>query len=263
MEAARGGTLERAMEVARGGAFERAMEAARGGAFERAMEAARGGALERTMEVARGGALERTMEATRGGAFERAMEALSNQTTFRIAIDSFNSSFDESAFEAEEAFSEVEVAEKIKALEFSDDKKSFLEVFEKLPSFIQAILLFCFIYIILPLLNNIAANILTPSVQELFNDSKQTQKEQINSAKKISSKEYDIYSQNLRFITGNNVRLRLQPITSSQILDELVIGQVVTIIGKKKNWIKVEYMYEDGKILKGWVFTRYTAKFKS
>ena len=137
-----------------------------------------------------------------------------------------------------------------------------MEVFKKLPSIIQVILLFCFIYIILPQINNITANILTPYVQELFKNNKQTQREQINTAKKISVKEYSINVQNLRFITGNNVRLRLKPSTSSQILDELVIGQVVTILERRKNWIKVEYMYEDEETLKGWVFTRYTARFK-
>jgi len=111
-------------------------------------------------------------------------------------------------------------------------------------------------------LNSISANLITPYVQELFINDDKSQKEQIKSAKKFSFKEFEIAPHNLRFISGNNVRLRSKPSTSSQIIDELVIGQVVTITGKKKNWIKVKYMYEENDVLEGWVFTRYTSRFK-
>jgi uncharacterized protein YgiM (DUF1202 family) len=68
--------------------------------------------------------------------------------------------------------------------------------------------------------------------------------------------------ENLRFVTRNNVKLRAKASTKSEVLDELVIGQVVTVLSKKKNWAEVVYQYDDGPALHGWILTTYTAKFK-
>ena len=78
---------------------------------------------------------------------------------------------------------------------------------------------------------------------------------------KIKIEESIVELGRLRFISGDNVRLRAGPSTKTKILDELTLGQVVTVISKKRNWIEVEY--EDGEYFHGWVFTRYTSKFKS
>ena len=40
-----------------------------------------------------------------------------------------------------------------------------------------------------------------------------------------------------------------------------MLGQVATVVSKNKNWIEVVYECEDGTLLTGWVFTRYTSRF--
>lgn len=71
----------------------------------------------------------------------------------------------------------------------------------------------------------------------------------------------DVDTTDLRFITGNNVRLLASPSANSEIYDELIFGQAVTVLTKRRNWIEVMYEYEDGEPMSGWVFTKYTAKF--
>ena len=63
---------------------------------------------------------------------------------------------------------------------------------------------------------------------------------------------------NLKEFALNENRLRFELSTRLEILDELVIGQIVT---KNKNGIEVIYEYDDGELKSGWFFTRYTAKF--
>lgn len=57
------------------------------------------------------------------------------------------------------------------------------------------------------------------------------------------------------YITGNNVRLRSGPSTSSSILGELFFGNSVTITGVSGDWTAVTY---NGKA--GYVFSQYVAK---
>ena len=86
-------------------------------------------------------------------------------------------------------------------------------------------------------------------------------KEKVQKTKNISWQIEKEQISNFRFITGDNVRLREDSSTKSAVLDELVLGQVVEVHSKKKNWIEVSYQYEDGTYMSGWVFTRYTARF--
>ena len=72
---------------------------------------------------------------------------------------------------------------------------------------------------------------------------------------------YSINISSLRFVTGNNVRLRRAPSTNSEIIDEMALGQVVTVLSKKRNWIEVQYEYKDGEVMTGWTFTAYTKRF--
>ena len=83
----------------------------------------------------------------------------------------------------------------------------------------------------------------------------------IKEIKKIPLTLSDVNTDALRFIKGNNLRLRASPSINSEIYDELILGQVVTVLSKQKNWIEVMYEYEDGESISGWVFTRYTEKF--
>ena len=140
------------------------------------------------------------------------------------------------------------------------EKSNFLEFFRKLPPLLQASIIFFFLQTIWPMVVNIASNLITPQVERMINRGKLTT-DQIRVVKKLpASQGIDIES--LRFITHNNVKLRAKASTKSEVLDELVVGQVVTILGRKKNWAEVAYRYEDGQAFHGWILTTYTAKFK-
>lgn len=167
-----------------------------------------------------------------------------------IDLDSINISSIERELESTES--------EFRAME---NRADCIRVFSKLSPLIQAILLFISMQVFLPQINSILANLITPIVENYLESSKKTDKQKIKEIKKISLRLEELDTADLRFITGNNVRLRANPSTKSEIYDELVLGQVVTVLNKKKNWIEVTYEYEDKKPISGWVFTRYTAKF--
>ena len=159
-------------------------------------------------------------------------------------------------------FESKEVHENIAKVSSCSDPKSFSEYFTRLPLTIQMVIFYILIHVLLPQINSISANLITPHVEKYLSSSTDQNKLKIKEIKSIgSSAEFD--TSNLRFITGANVRLRSKPRTDSNIIDDLKFGQVVTVLDKKKNWIKVSYSYEDDEVLIGWVFTRYTAKFKN
>jgi hypothetical protein len=145
----------------------------------------------------------------------------------------------------------------------ANDVNHFIHIFQKLPPHFQLFILFMILHVFVPQINSISANLITPHVESYLNESSPTNREKINYIKKIPLNVEAVETKTLRFITGNNVRLRKSPSTNSPILDEMVLGQVVTVLSKKKNWIEIEYEYDDGEIIVGWVFTRYTAKFKN
>ena len=147
--------------------------------------------------------------------------------------------------------------------EFSsmESRANFITVFSNLPPLIQAILFFFLIHVLLPQVNSISANLITPIVDSYLEVSEKADRQKIKEIKSIPQALKKINTTDLRFITGNNVRLRANPSTNSEIYDELALGQVVTVLTKKRNWIEVMYEYEDGESMSGWVFTRYTAKF--
>jgi len=152
----------------------------------------------------------------------------------------------------------VETSEKFKEV---NDHKQFINVFAELHPFIQAILFYFLIHVLLPQINNISSNLLTPYVESYLEKSEASDRGKINFIKKLPNSVAGVSFDEVRFITGNNVRLRADPSTKSDILDELTLGQVVTVLSKKKNWIEVTYEYKDGESLSGWVFNRYTARF--
>ena len=139
--------------------------------------------------------------------------------------------------------------------------KNFLSTFTNLPPVIQFILFSFLMHVILPQVNSISANLITPIVEGYLESNEKTDKQKIKDIKKISLTIMDINTTDLRFITGNNVHLRASPSTNAEIYDELLLGQIVTVLAKKRNWVEVMYEYKDGESMSGWVFTRYTAKF--
>ncbi len=162
-------------------------------------------------------------------------------------------------FEAETF--EADLTQAANKLNNASSQTSLLSVFWGLPQTLKIVFVFILLQILLPQVNSISANFLTPIAESYLLDNNLTDKEKIKKIKNIPLHLDDVTTEGLRFITGNNVRLRSEPTTKSEILDELLLGQVVTVISKDRNWIEVTYTHVDGETMSGWVFTRYTAKF--
>ena len=154
-----------------------------------------------------------------------------------------------------------EIKKSEEQLDDVDDMASFFQVLNNLHPAIQGVLWGLLVHFFVPIVTNIYANILTPSVQDFLLSNNDTERAQVKTIKRIPLSIEDVDTDGLRFITGDNVRLRSESSTRSDVLDELVLGQIVTVLSKNRNWIEVMYEYEAGDAVSGWVFTRYTAKF--
>lgn len=142
------------------------------------------------------------------------------------------------------------------------DKSNIIKHFISFPTAFKYLAYIFLIYCFFPQINSISANLLTPIVEGYITNSEKTDREKIKDIKAIPQQLNNFNIDDLIFITGNNVRLRSEPSTNSDIYDELALGQVATVLSKKRNWIEIMYEYDDGEIMSGWVFTRYTAKFR-
>ena len=191
--------------------------------------------------------------------FAKASSVILTEPSYLSEMAQLVSNIDLSRIDASSIEKSIENTES--ELSSIESKASFLSVFSNLPPFIQAILFYFLIHVLLPQVNSISANLLTPMVESYLEDNKKADRQKIKQIKEIPLSLKDIDTNDLRFITGNNVRLRATPSTNADIYDELVLGQVVTVLSKQRNWIEVMYEYESGESKSGWVFTRYTAKF--
>jgi len=145
-------------------------------------------------------------------------------------------------------------------LENASNSSEFLAAFSKLPILIQIFILwFCFEFV--PNVgSNVIANIITPHVEDVIGTSGKQMKEQVKVISNIKIEDIDLES--YRFVTVDNLILRERAKANSASLDNLKFGQVLTVISRDRNWLEVTYNYDNGNVMHGWVFTRYTAKFK-
>ena len=199
-------------------------------------------------------------------AIEKTIRSFANSSSLLVCepsylseLASIISTIDIGALDASSLEDELE--QSCSQLEKVDGGKSLVNVFRNLPPFVQAIFYYILINIFLAQVNSISANLLTPIVENYLESIVASDREKVKGIKKIPLSLGSVDTDGLRFITGNNVRLRINPSTNSEIIDELVLGQVVTVLSKNRNWIEVMYEYEDGESISGWVFTRHTAKF--
>lgn len=153
------------------------------------------------------------------------------------------------------------VSEAVEQFNKADSYKSFTSAFENLSPQLKKLFVFVFLHIFLPLTISISANLLMPEVVSHLENHNLKDREKIKAIKATPLNWNDVTTDGLRFISGNNVRLRAKPSIKSEALDELGLGQVVTVLSKERNWIEVNYTHENGVVMTGWVFTRYTAKF--
>ncbi|MDP4537477.1 SH3 domain-containing protein [Alkalimonas collagenimarina] len=199
-----------------------------------------------------------TIENTLASFAKTSSMMLRNPSSLSAIFDSIErSKF--SPFEVENLETDLTIA--VEEFNNVSSPASLAAVFGNLSPLVQAIFLFIILQVLLPQVNSISANFLTPVIESYLQGNNLTNREKVKEIKEIPVYLNDVTTEGLRFITGNNVRLRSEPSTKSEILDELLLGQVVTILSKDRNWIEVTYSYGDGKTMSGWVFTRYTAKF--
>lgn len=191
------------------------------------------------------------------GMLEKSMSMLNNEHLFAQAIGTFNATSYLTDFK--ENISEDDLSESISIIK-NANKDSFLDSFSRLNPQAQAIIIAIFLHFLLPMVISIYSNLITPSVERALKSGKMNS-EQIRSVKNASLS--DIDTSNLRFITRNGEKLRTNPSTRSEVLDELVIGQIFQVIKKKKGWAEIVYFCEDEQLCRGWILTTYTAKFKS
>jgi hypothetical protein len=156
---------------------------------------------------------------------------------------------------------DAEIESKLAAIgEAGDsDSTSFSKAFESLPAWLQLILLSILVNLFLPVSQNIIANLVTPHIEKIFSDPVKTEKEKKEQSKAFSLDDLDL--SNHRFVSTARLYLRESPDSNSGILSELKLGQVVSVIEKDRNWMKVSCEDEDGIIVQGWVFSRYMEKF--
>lgn len=268
---ANGDALQRVMNTAN--SYQKAMEAlANGNAFQRVMTAA--DSYQRTMEtLANGDAIQRAMGLA--NSYQKTMQALANGEAFRKVIDTLaeptnllatldsiarakNNNFFGDFLETELASAKLD--HQLEEIGKAQDSDSFAKAFSNLPPWIQFVLLSFILHLILPVAQNVIANLVTPHVEKLISSPVISEREKVKQLKAFSLDELDL--SNLRFVKTGRLLLRESPSTSSAIKDELQLGQVVTVINKQRNWTEISYAYENGEIIHGWVFSRYIEKFK-
>lgn len=190
------------------------------------------------------------------GMFSKTIEALNRDNVFAQAMESFNVSGYSGQFAYD--ISDYELSENIALIENSGED-NFLDIFIKLHPNTKAIILFIFLQIFMPQFNNICSNLMMPSIERAIGSGK-LNTDQVRAIKKTPLQ--DIDTENVRFITRNDVKVRTKPNTHSEVLDVLVIGQVFQVVNTKRGWAKIVYSCDDEQMCRGWVLTTYTSKFK-
>jgi uncharacterized protein YgiM (DUF1202 family) len=186
--------------------------------------------------------------------FLKAFDVLTEQANLLAALDAVAHSNEI----PDTVLVEHDIDIQLQAIAVAGDSDSFVKAFSKLSPVIKVILLF-FVMQLLAVSQNIVANIVTPHVEKLISNPEITDREKIKKLKVFSFDGLDLSK--LRFVTTERLLLRESPSSNSEIKNELKLGQIVSVIEKHRNWMEISYEDEDGEIIRGWVFSRYTAKF--
>lgn len=156
----------------------------------------------------------------------------------------------------------------LQELASAESTSGFSNILEKAPGALKLLLVNFLLAMIYQFLigsaSGVMGNLITPHVQEyLYEMRSSTQREQLNGLKKLSFDELGIELRGYRFITSKTLHLRGTRNGRAPIVGELKFGQVVSVISNHSDWTEVLYEYGDGSTVSGWVFTRYTAKFRN
>ncbi len=165
------------------------------------------------------------------------------------------------------SISDVELAtyqDELEKLDEIDSESKLISFLDSIPKNLKFYIILVMVYFLTPILRDtttgVAVNIITEIVQGYLSSESGSDSEKIKKIKSLPLTSID--KSNVRFITKNFVNLRDGPSIKYNVIDELVLGQVVSVVSKNKNWIEVEVKCEDGQTVTGWVFTRYTERFK-
>ena len=136
----------------------------------------------------------------------------------------------------------------------------FFEWLERLSDSVRVIV----IYLILPYLLAIVANLTTPIYEEWWKeysglDPRVAKKEIVREADETYRPE-DL--RGYRFVYATSLHVRESGSKKADIIDDLPLGKTVKVIDKSKHWSFIEYQDSDtGELKQGWVFSRYLKRF--
>lgn len=166
---------------------------------------------------------------------------------------------------------EQEIQQKLENIQNARDCRSLVEQFKALPSRVQFTLLVILYLVIQPVYNSVIDSyvkhyaecylplISCSSDEDDSNRYKHSNRDEIKFIKSLSFENFDYI--NSRFVSTDYLNIYLKPNQKTQILDELNLGKVVILVEKERNWAKVAYRDENGKINQGWTHNRYLRKF--
>ncbi len=133
----------------------------------------------------------------------------------------------------------------------------------QLPVRFQVTLILIAIYtsIVQPILTSVAANLITPRVEEYLAQPAHTTREKIKAISKLRIENADLHG--LRFVIRDHASLRARPRIKASLVANLEFGQVVTVLSKDRKWVEIVYQNERNEPVQGWLLARHTRGFKN
>lgn len=153
--------------------------------------------------------------------------------------------------------------ESLRDLSNAESPEQFAEILTRCSRWVKWAVLTFVVVVIWPIMLAVAANLLTPSVEEYFHGKPAQQKcVQVREIKKLPLAELGVELRDYRFSKAKSLVLRETPSARASQRGVLSLGQVVAVVSVKRDWTEVVYEYGDGETVSGWVFTRYLEKFR-
>jgi hypothetical protein len=151
----------------------------------------------------------------------------------------------------------------LQALGAAETPERFAELLAHASTFLKWALMAFITYLMTPFVVSVSANLAMPYIEGYIKQSPAAApREQVKGIKKLSMGELGTALRDCRFVTVPTLHLRGTPNSRAKSVDTLQFGQVVTVISTKADWTEISYEYGDGELVRGWVFTRYLAKFR-
>ncbi|TXI27210.1 MAG: SH3 domain-containing protein [Nitrosomonas oligotropha] len=166
---------------------------------------------------------------------------------------------------------EQEIHQKLEGIADAQDCESLIERLKAIPPWLQCVLFIVFTYVIVPTISSIIDSYVKQYVEchlpwiscsSSGSDSRNhnhSNRDEIKFIKSLSFEDFDYI--NSRFVSTDYLNIYSKPNQKTQILDELTLGKIVILVEKERNWAKVAYRDDNGKICQGWVHNRYLKKF--